>query len=98
MLTPQSNKIQYEIHILATFCELPPNQRVLKCISKILCFQPALRQWGVIDWDQVSINKELLTGVVPVNKELLTGTDPVKNLSPFFMPPLRNSFEELADG
>ena len=42
MLTPQSDKIQYTIHIQARFCELQPNQRVLKCLYKILRFQPAL--------------------------------------------------------
>ena len=42
MLTPQSGKIQYKIHLLATFCELQPNQHVLTCILKNLRFQPAL--------------------------------------------------------
>ena len=42
MLTPQSNEMQNRMHLLAIFCELQPNQRVLKYFSKLLRFQPAL--------------------------------------------------------
>ena len=49
MLTPQSNKMQYRIHLLAIFCELQPNQHVLKYISEIFHFQPALPSRHLID-------------------------------------------------
>ena len=42
MLTPQINQMQSKIHLHAIFCELQPNQRVLKYFSKFLHFQPAL--------------------------------------------------------
>ena len=45
MLTPQSNQMQSKIHLHAIFCELQPNQRVLKYFSRFLHFQPALHPW-----------------------------------------------------
>ena len=42
MLTPKSNEMQSKIQPYAIFCELQPNQHVLKYISEIFHFQPAL--------------------------------------------------------
>ena len=39
--------MQFEVCFMAIFCELQPDQHVLKWFSKILCFQTALVGGGV---------------------------------------------------